>query len=54
MKINRYYGMIQEGVPHGLGVLYYDDGKFDVGTFVNGLLHGFCRMNMENGDIYDG
>lgn len=50
----RYYGLIKDKVPHGLGILQYLDGKFDAGTFGNGLLDGIGRMNMHNGDIYEG
>lgn len=45
---------MHEGVPHGLGITCYYDGKFDTGFYENGLLQGLGRLNMENGDVCEG
>ena len=50
----RYYGVIQGGVPHGLGITYYLDGKFDAGLYEDGILQGAGRLIMQNGDICEG
>lgn len=41
-------------MPHGLGIMYYQDGKYDTGFYLNGLLQGMGRLNIENGDICEG
>lgn len=32
----------------------YTDGKYDAGYYYHGNLTGLGRLNMKNGDIYDG
>jgi hypothetical protein len=46
--------MLINGIPNGLGIFRYTDGKFDVGFYKKGNLHGLARINLHNGDIYDG
>lgn len=41
-------------MPTGLGIFKYCDGKYDVGFYKEGNLDGIGRLNLHNGDIYDG
>ena len=50
----RYYGAIKGRIPHGLGIIDYGDGKYDIGTFIAGVIDGSGRLSMQNGDIYEG
>lgn len=50
----RFIGIMLNGLPNGLGMFHYTDGKIDEGFYKNGLLDGFGRLNFQNGDIYDG
>lgn len=50
----QYLGLVKNNMPTSLGIFRYTDGKYDVGLYNNGNLHGFGRLNLHNGDIYDG
>jgi len=41
-------------MPTSLGLFRYNDGKYDVGLYQEGNLHGLGRFNLHNGDVYDG
>lgn len=41
-------------LPHGRGNLYYTDGSFFTGTFVNGKAQGKGRLVSANGSYYEG
>lgn len=38
----------------GLGAIYYQSGRVDMGWFQNGFLNGFGRIVFKSGDIYEG
>ncbi|EAR97260.2 MORN domain protein (macronuclear) [Tetrahymena thermophila SB210] len=49
-----YIGFIEENnIPEGLGLVKCEKG-FIYGQFCNGILEGYGRMVLDNGDIYDG
>ncbi|KAL4481179.1 hypothetical protein ABPG73_016192 [Tetrahymena malaccensis] len=49
-----YIGFVEENnIPEGLGLVKCDKG-FIYGQFCNGILEGYGRMVLDNGDIYDG
>lgn len=50
----QYIGLIKNNMPTSLGIFRYSDGKYDIGHYKNGKLHGLGRLNIYNGDIYDG
>lgn len=51
----QYIGVVSSsGTPTGLGIFRYSDGKFDVGSYKEGHLHGLGRLHLHNGDVYDG
>ena len=41
-------------MPNGLGIFIYNDNKYDSGIYKNGNIYGIGRLNMNNGDVYDG
>lgn len=47
-------GISKQGIPSGLGMFRYTDGKYDAGYYYKGSLTGLGRLSMNNGDIYDG
>ena len=50
----QFLGVISNDTPSNLGIFRYTDGKYDVGTYSKGNLHGLGRLNLHNGDVYDG
>ena len=44
-----YHGELnEEGLPHGYGHVAYSDCKIFIGTFRNGLAHGFGILKSSN------
>ena len=51
-KSGTYKGELKHGVPHGQGILVYEDGAKYTGCFVNGELHGNVEYRDEIGIRY--
>lgn len=45
----RYSGMVQNSLPHGSGVLRFDNGDFYCGQFEVGMLHGVGSLLLRRG-----
>lgn len=41
-------------LPHGKGIMVYNDGSLYIGEFNNGECEGKGRVIHQNGDVYDG
>ena len=41
---SRHEGSWKDNLPNGLGITVHSDQKFDIGTFKEGLLDGFGRV----------
>lgn len=50
----RFFGVIENGLPNGLGALLYNDLKTDIGLYKDGLPNGFGYLRFHNGDKYFG
>jgi hypothetical protein len=53
-KVAQYVGVMQKGIPNGLGIYNYDNGHIAEGTFVNGELHGHGKYVMGQGRQLEG
>lgn len=50
-----FHGINRGNRPDGLGILFHLEGNFSVrGRFINTKLSGIGRIELENGEIYDG
>ncbi|KAL4495135.1 hypothetical protein ABPG72_007242 [Tetrahymena utriculariae] len=49
-----YFGLIQNGIPEGLGVTISGDILKNIGTFKQSIMQGIGRIYSENGLIFDG
>ena len=49
-----YSGQVKDGMPHGLGKEYRQDGSLYGGSFYQGKWHGFGTLTNENLDSYSG
>ncbi|EAR89775.3 G10 protein (macronuclear) [Tetrahymena thermophila SB210] len=49
-----YFGLIQNGIPEGLGVTLSGDILKNIGTFKQSIMQGIGRIYSENGLIFDG
>ena len=51
-----YYGQVQDGKPHGLGICFHDNGQYYYqGNFVDGKMDGLGTMyNEEDKPFYEG
>ena len=50
-----YHGIVRGSRPDGFGIMFHINGNFSVrGRFANGKLSDFGRVELENGEIYDG
>lgn len=47
----RYHGAVRFWIPHGRGTLFFRDGSFYTGTFVNGIMHGRINSSLSNGTV---
>ena len=62
--VGMYKGIVQNGLPHGVGTMIYDnnnnnnngnnDKKEYEGFWQDGIPHGYGRMKYINGDFYQG
>ncbi|EAS03076.2 MORN motif protein (macronuclear) [Tetrahymena thermophila SB210] len=50
-----YHGIVRGSRPDGMGIMFSMNGRFSVrGKFANTKLNGPGRVELENGEIYDG
>ena len=49
-----YEGEFSEDVPHGTGILLFDDDRVYQGGYVNGKRTGYGTLTWPNGDVYEG
>ncbi|KAK8807416.1 hypothetical protein WA158_004175 [Blastocystis sp. Blastoise] len=51
---NTYIGDFYLFIPHGEGIMHYENDTIYEGAFQYGKKHGYGILNMENGDQYKG